>query len=98
MSSFVSAHKIAPTMVAKSSNSDQLIHNITGHSLITYSPSSGNFCCQLITFANSLDPDQARQTVGPDLDANCLTQMGFLEDFSKRTQKGCHFTPCERFR
>ena len=30
-------------------------------------------CCLLITFANSLDPDQARQNVGPDLDPNCLT-------------------------
>ena len=27
----------------------------------------------LITFANSLDPDQARHNVGPDLDPNCLT-------------------------
>ena len=27
----------------------------------------------VITFANSLDPDQARQNVGPDLDPNCLT-------------------------
>ena len=26
----------------------------------------------LITFANRLDPDQARQNVGPDLDPNCL--------------------------
>ena len=24
-----------------------------------------------ISFANSLDPDQARQNVGPDLDPNC---------------------------
>ena len=30
-------------------------------------------CRLLITFANSLDPDQARQNVGPDLDLNCLT-------------------------
>ena len=30
-------------------------------------------CCLLITLANSLDPDQARQNVGPDLDLNCLT-------------------------
>ena len=29
--------------------------------------------CLLITFANSFDPDQARQNVGPDLDPNCLT-------------------------
>ena len=36
-------------------------------------PTSGNFCCLLITFANSLNPDQARQNVGPDLDPNCLT-------------------------
>ena len=36
-------------------------------------PAKGNFCCLLMTFANSLDPDQARQNVGPDLDPNCLT-------------------------
>ena len=30
----------------------------------------GDFSCQL---TNSLDPDQARQNVGPDLDPNCLT-------------------------
>ena len=36
-------------------------------------PASGNFCRLLITFANSLDPDQARQNVGPDVDPNCLT-------------------------
>ena len=36
-------------------------------------PPSGNFCCLLITFANSLDPDQAQQNVGSDLDPNCLT-------------------------
>ena len=28
---------------------------------------------QHCTFANSLDPDQDRQNVGPDLDSNCLT-------------------------
>ena len=33
----------------------------------------GNFCHLLITFANSLDPDQEWQKVGPDLDSNCLT-------------------------
>ena len=36
-------------------------------------PASGSFCHLLITFANSLDPDQARQNVGPDLDPNSLT-------------------------
>ena len=28
---------------------------------------------QYLKFANSLDPDQARQNVGPDLDPDCLT-------------------------
>ena len=35
-------------------------------SKFTYS----DFCRLLITFANSLDPDQAQQNVGPDLDQN----------------------------
>ena len=35
-----------------------------------------DFCCLLINFANSLDPDQARQNVGPDLDPNCLHSDG----------------------
>ena len=34
---------------------------------------SHDFCHLLITFANSLGPDQARQNVGPDRDPNCLT-------------------------
>ena len=34
---------------------------------------SGNFWCLLITYANSLDPDQDRQNVGPDLNPNSLT-------------------------
>ena len=37
--------------------------------------SSGDFChLQIhVTFVKNLDPDQARQNVGPDLDSNCLT-------------------------
>ena len=34
---------------------------------------SGNLYYLLITFANSLDPDQVRHFVGLDLDPNCLT-------------------------
>ena len=34
---------------------------------------SGNICRLLPIFANSLDQDQARQNVGPDLNRNCLT-------------------------
>ena len=45
---------------------------------ISYS-TSVDFCRLLVTFANSLDPDQARQNVQPDLDPNCL--MVFLKDF-----------------
>ena len=31
---------------------------------------SGHFCRLLITFANSLDPDQAKKNAGLDLDPN----------------------------
>ena len=36
-------------------------------------------CRLLITFANSLDPDQDHQKVGPDLDPNCLCCTHFLK-------------------
>ena len=36
-------------------------------------PARGGFCFLLITFANSLDPDQARQNVRPSRGPNCLT-------------------------
>ena len=36
-------------------------------------PACAKFCRLLITFANSLDPDQAWHNVRPDLDPNCLT-------------------------
>ena len=32
-----------------------------------------NQCRLQIAFENSLDPDQARQNVGPDLDPKCLS-------------------------
>ena len=39
-------------------------------------------CHLLITFANSLDPDQDQQNVGPDLDPNCLCRThDFLKKF-----------------
>ena len=46
---------------------------------VNNSPASGDFCRLLITFANSLDPDQARQNVGPVLDSYCLIMMAFLK-------------------
>ena len=33
------------------------------------------FCRLLVTFANSLGPDQARQYVGSDLGPNCLNTL-----------------------
>ena len=44
-----------------------------------------NYQRLLLTFANSLGPDQARQNVGPDLDPNCLT-LGWCsgKNFSKQ--------------
>ena len=42
-------------------------------------PASGDFCRLLIIFANNLDPDQARQDVGPEVYPSCLTLMIFLK-------------------
>ena len=41
--------------------------------LLNSLPASGYFCHLVKSFANSLDPDQDRQNVGPDLDLNCRT-------------------------
>ena len=38
---------------------------------------TGDFCRLLIIFANSLDPNQARQNVGPVLDQTCLTVLWY---------------------
>ena len=36
-------------------------------------------------FTNSLEPDQDRQNVGPNLDSNCLNSlMVFLKDFFEK--------------
>ena len=46
-----------------------------GFCLIVFNhfPTNGDFCRLLITFVNSLDPDQDQQNARPDLDPNCLT-------------------------
>ena len=41
---------------------------------------SGDFCSLLNTFANSLNPDEAR----PDLDLNRLTLMVFLKELLEK--------------
>ena len=45
---------------------------------------SAYYRCLLINFANSLDPDQARQNVRPDLDPNCLTLKVVLKEFFEK--------------
>ena len=42
-------------------------------------PAGGDFCCLLITFANSLDPEQARKNVRPDLDTPMVFPKYFFE-------------------
>ena len=49
-------------------------------------PASGKLCSLLITSANSLDPDQARQNVGPDLDQSCLPSFISERIFSRKKQ------------
>ena len=64
---------------------------------------SGNFCCLLIAFANSLNPDPYQQDICPDLDSNCLTlgQCWILKEFFEKvnfeqsqqtTTKACKIT------
>ena len=45
----------------------------------------GDFCCLLITLANSLDPDQDQQNVGPDLDPILFDALiVFLEEYFEK--------------
>ena len=64
---------------------------------------SGNFCHLLITFANSLDPDQARQNFVPDRDPNCLTLVIFPKEINKKvdqqmTKKYANLPSRQRFK
>ena len=49
-------------------------------------PPSGHFRHLLITFANSLDPDQAWQIIRPSLDPNCL-MLWWYDFFEKLNLK-----------
>ena len=49
--------------------------SITGNLVTLYSLLFAYECRLLITFANSLDADQARQKVGTDMNLICLTLM-----------------------
>ena len=50
-----------------------MLWKITNLWILKFFLDSGDFCCLLIAFANSLDPDQDQQNFGPDLDPNYLT-------------------------
>ena len=54
-----------------------------------------DFCCLLVTFANSLDPDQVRQNVRPDLGPNCLTLKWYLKKSSIQRVKYGTIIKCE---
>ena len=60
--------------IANSRKSIDLLHN---NCMLSVLIRIGDFCHLLITFANSLDQDQARQNEGPDLDPNCLTHWWY---------------------
>ena len=53
-----------------------------------------DFCSRLIIFANSLDPDHARQNVGPDLGPNCLPKVISHHQKSLKTQLNDRDTNC----
>ena len=48
----------------------------------------GDFCCLLIAFTNSLDPDRAKQNIEPDLDPNCLKMMVLKKSSIQRVKYG----------
>ena len=62
---------MSPAELMKHAGTKQLSHNID--LMFNTLPTSWEFCHILIIFANSLDPDQARHNVGPDLDPSFLT-------------------------
>ena len=52
--------------------------------LIAYLRKYAAYLGYWITFANSMDTDQARQNVCSDLGPNCLTLMVFLKEFFEK--------------
>ena len=51
---------------------------------LNYFLACGDFYRVFITYANSLDPDQDRQNVGPDLDPNSLALIVYLKEFFEK--------------
>ena len=71
------------------------------HLLIFFSKStfSKNYFRNTVRMSNSLDPDQARHFVGPDLGPNCLQKLS-ADDISslrvKRLHRGFSFSEYNR--
>ena len=69
--------KVAAFTVSKKSINTRTVStkiSRAGKYLVNSLPARDKLCRLLIIFVNSLDPDQARQNVGPDLNFNCLTR------------------------
>ena len=65
--------KVEPNEINFSQGFSQKVVSTSSFFLFSSLPTRGHFCCLLITIANSLNPDQARQNVGPEMDPNCFT-------------------------
>ena len=80
------------------------IHRGTNNFMLNSFLASDSFHRLLITFANSLDPDQDRQNVGLDLDPNCLTLKEFfskkfiLKKVSRSQQKHKKYPACNELK
>ena len=66
-------------------SADKKARKITQHAS-SYLLAITDFCCQLMTFANSLDQEQDSQIVRPDLDTSRLTLIVFLKEFNEKSQ------------
>ena len=63
---FSQMEKLEPNEIHFSQGFSQKVAS-TSYFVLNSLPASVDFCCLLITFANSLDPDQARQNVRSNL-------------------------------
>ena len=91
--------RVAKILFKRSDISDNFENNLLlsfiSIAIFIYFHASGDFCRLLLTFANSLDPDQARQNVGFDLISTRLyAKKNHFENgiFEKHQQTSKHET------
>ena len=58
--------------------------SINNHCLICEKVFMFTLSLLVVTFSNSLEPDQVRQNVGPDLDLNYLSLIVLLKEFFEK--------------